>query len=601
MVIYGGAMMNVLEYTPIAQFAIGKDHRVTYWNRACELLTGYASAEMIGTDRQWEPFYSKSRPVLADLIIDQDFRHFKSLYQGKRASKSEIIPHAWEATDYFENLGECPRHVFFLAAPVFDEKGNIVGAVETLQDITERVIAEMELRSSEQRYRALAENVADGVMLLQDWKIIFANQALSKILGHSNSDDLIGKRLEDLIAGESAETVKKLKEAFLKGRSLENVLQLQGIKSGGNQIWMEAHNSAIFWEGRPAVLTAIRDVTDARLEAIAMQDEAEFLRKENKILKNSIRDHQGFGKIVGKSGVMLEIYDFILKAAETDNVVVIYGESGTGKELVAREIHKMSSRGKGEFVPVNCGAIPEALMEREFFGHKKGAFTGADKDTHGYLDLANGGVLFLDEIGDLSLNMQVKLLRAMEDGSYMPVGSNKVKTSDFRIIAATNKDLREMISNGKMRKDFFYRLHVIPIHLPPLRERKEDIPLLVQHFLQHLGIDGKVATIPKDVLEGFAHHDWPGNVRELQNLLRRYVSVGSLDFIDLEPVRGDQKDSGDPSAIKRKNLPDAVADYERGLIKKSLDENQWHKDRTAVALGISRRTLFRKLKNYELL
>ncbi len=594
-------MLNVLECTPIAQFAIGLDHRVTYWNRACELLTGFSAEEMIGTDRQWEPFYPQKRPVLADLIIDEDFRHFRRLYDGKRATKSETIPNAWEATDFFLNLGSKPRHVFFLSAPIVGTDGRMIGAVETLQDITRRVNAEKELRASEERYRKLTENVADGVMLVQDGKLIFSNQAFTEIFGDVDSSNLLDKNIVDLISRDFTQSVGELKTALEKGRPIESIARLQTAGTDGDEIWVEAHNSAIMWEGKPAILTTIRDITATKLQEIAILEETEHLRKENKRLRYSIKGQHRFGRIIGKSEVMQAVYDLILKAAASIDNVIVYGESGTGKELVAAEIHKMSERHNGEFVPVNCGAIPESLIESEFFGHKKGAFTGATIDTHGYLDLADGGTLFLDEIGDLSLNMQVKLLRAVEDRGYTPIGSNKVKKSDFRIVAATNKNLKQMVNSGQMRKDFFYRIHVIPIQLPPLRDRKEDIPLLVSHFLQSLS-DGEVSAIPDDIMEGLYNYDWPGNVRELQNMLRRFLTVGSLDFIDLgsDSIQETEKAPADNLGLEGMDLFASVENFEKRLIIKTLEKNRWHKEKTASELGISRRTLFRKLKNYEL-
>jgi len=594
-------MLNVLESSPIAQFAIGLDHKVTYWNRACELLTGLSVKEMIGTDNQWKPFYSQKRPVLADLIIDENFSYFKKLYKGKRAIESEIIPHAWEATDFFQNLGGKPRHVFFLAAPIFDKDGKMIGAIETLQDITRRLKAEKELRASERRYRKLAENVGDGIILFQDEKLIFANQAFAGIFGYDSTDNRLVKKIVDLIYKEFKDSAGEFEKALEHGQAVDCVTRLQTSKSDGKELWIEAHNSVIMWEGKSAVLTTLRDVTETRLQEIAIQEEAEHLRKENKRLRYSIRGQHRFGRIIGKSEVMHAVYDLILKAADTNDNIIVYGESGTGKELVAKEIHNMSERHNAEFVPVNSGAIPESLIEREFFGHKKGAFTGATMDTHGYLDLADGGSLFLDEIGDLSMNMQVKLLRALEDGGYTPVGSNKVKTSDFRIIAATNKNLKQMVSMGQTRKDFFYRIHVIPIQLPPLRERKEDIPLLVNHFLQSLS-DGEITSIPDEIMESLYEYNWPGNVRELQNMLRRFISVGSLDFIDLTPesILKTDKESRQFLEPDNKDLFASVEIFEKDIIIQSLEKNRWHKEKTALELGISRRTLFRKLKNYGL-
>ena len=314
----------------------------------------------------------------------------------------------------------------------------------------------------------------------------------------------------------------------------------------------------------------------------------------------SPRGRHGFANIVGKSVAMQGVYDLISKAAATDANVVIYGESGTGKELVAQAIHQVSHRRDKAFVPVNCGAIPETLLESEFFGHRKGAFTGAYIDKHGYLDLAHGGTLFLDEVGDLSLNIQVKLLRAIECKKYFPVGSNRSKSSDFRIIAATNSDLMEKVRKGLMREDFFYRIHVIPITLPPLRYRKEDVPLLIAHFLESYGNGTGRASLPEKIKKALYNYDWPGNVRELQNVLHRYLTVGTLDFTDC-------KSPSCPAGVSRPathdayhqpiNLRDAVERLERELISRALAQTRWNRTKAARLLGISRRALFRKMSN----
>ncbi|MBW2739331.1 MAG: sigma-54-dependent Fis family transcriptional regulator [Deltaproteobacteria bacterium] len=281
-----------------------------------------------------------------------------------------------------------------------------------------------------------------------------------------------------------------------------------------------------------AILTTIRDITERRLREIAIQEETERLRKENIRLRSSIKERYRFGDIIGKSRPMQEIYELILKAANSDANVVVYGESGAGKEMVARAIHDMSNRRDKDFVAVNCGAIPETLLESEFFGYKKGAFTGANMDKHGYLDLAGEGTLFLDEVSELDLNLQVKLLRVIDGGGYTPVGSNKTKYSDFRIIAATNNNLLEQVNKNLMREDFFYRLHVIPITVPPLRERKEDIPLLVEHFLKLYCDSKEKQSLPGKIFEALHNHNWPGNVRELENVLKRYLTIQRLDFIN---------------------------------------------------------------------
>ncbi len=340
-----------------------------------------------------------------------------------------------------------------------------------------------------------------------------------------------------------------------------------------------------------------RAITEESLPEIAIQQEAEHLRGEKIGLKSSIKEQ--FGDIIGKSPVMQKSYELILKAAATNAAVAIYGESGTGKELVARAIHDMSNRGEKVFVPVNCGAIPETLLESEFFGYKKGAFTGAHMDKHGYLDLADGGTLFLDEVGELGLNMQTKLLRAIDGGGYSPVGSNKTRDSNSRIIAATNRNLMDQVNRGLMREDFFYRIHVIPITLPPLRDRKEDIPLLIEHFLKSYNDGKKPTPIPGKILEAMYNYHWPGNVRELQNVLHRYLAVKRLDFMSsnspnqpVELIGASVKESN----RNNNNLCVAVENLEKTFVSRALDQTHWNRSKAAMVLGISRRSLFRKMK-----
>jgi transcriptional regulator with PAS, ATPase and Fis domain len=302
---------------------------------------------------------------------------------------------------------------------------------------------------------------------------------------------------------------------------------------------------------------------------------------------------------------MQKVYELILDAANSDANIIIYGESGTGKELIARAIHEMSPRSEKPLVIVNCAAIPENLLESEFFGHSKGAFTGAHKDKQGHLDLADKGTLFLDEVGALNLSLQAKLLRAIEGGGYSPVGSNIAKNSDFRIIAATNTNLFEQTQKGLMRKDFFYRIHIIPINLPPLRRRKDDIPLLVEHFLRHYSGGKKIPLIPGQVLEALINYDWPGNVRELQNVIQRFLTVRRLEFLtDIEPGQMDIGYAGDNANGKYDNktgLRRTVENVEKNVIKETLNLYKKNKSKTAEALGITRKTLSRKMKALGLL
>lgn len=298
------------------------------------------------------------------------------------------------------------------------------------------------------------------------------------------------------------------------------------------------------------------------------------------------------GLIIGRSEAMQSVYQKIVDTSKTDAGIVIYGESGTGKELTARTIHHLSHRSSGPFVAVNCGAIPVNLFESEFFGHRKGAFTGATQDKVGYFDLAHRGTLFLDEIGELNLENQVKLLRALDKYGYIPVGGMTTVKADIRILAATNRDLTEMLRTGLFREDLFYRINVIQIHLPPLRDRIGDIPILIDHLLTNL-TSNKPKPLNSKQLQALTNHTWPGNVRELINVLNRFNSTGAVEFT---PTSQHQQNTSNPV----EPLAEAMLAHERKLILNALNLNEWHRGRTAESLNIPERTLRRKMTTHKL-
>ncbi len=469
------------------------------------------------------------------------------------------------------------------------------------RDITERKRAESELIASEERYRFLTENVADGVMVVQEGKVVFANKACVAMFGHKSKRDFLKTSFTEFFQNDLEKELARELEALERGNKNERVIQARCTIDNGRQFWVEARHKFVTWGGKHAVLVALGDVTESRLKQITIEEEREYLFEENIKLRSTMKDRYRFGGIIGRSPAMQEVYDVILRASSSDANVVIYGESGTGKELIARTIHKMSSRKNNTFVPVNCGAIPETLFESEFFGHRKGAFTGAHRDKQGFFDISHGGTLFLDEVGELRPEQQVKLLRAIEGAGYIPVGDHRTKQADVRIIAATNRDLIEMTKKGRIREDFYYRIHIIPITVPPLRNRKEDLPLLVEHFLLTYDEEMKIATLPGKVFDALNNHDWPGNVRELQNVVQRYITLGRLDFID--KGAGPLTDIGhslNGYADKGSALQTTIESFEKQYITKILEQNNWHRGKTADFLVIPPKTLYRKMKKYGL-
>lgn len=470
-----------------------------------------------------------------------------------------------------------------------------------IHDLRSRKKKEAELEASEERYRILTENVADGVIVIQNGKLKFVNNAFAIMFGCRNFENPVGLDLNVLSCPDLQRYFEKEGEALIKGDISEGIFVAQCLTPDGRDFWVEARDKKITWEGNPAILATLRDITEIKLRQIAIEEEKDDLFRENITLRSTMKDRYRLGDIVGKSPAMQKVYDLIMKASSSNVGVAVYGESGTGKELIARSIHQMSARKDKPFVAVNCGAIPETLFESEFFGHKKGSFTGAHKDKQGFFDLANEGTLFLDEVGELSAANQVRLLRAL-DGGYRPVGGDQEKKTDVRIIVATNRNLSEMIKSGLMREDFFYRVHIIPISVPPLRDRKEDIPFLAEYFIEKLGAARKIDTLPVKIMEAMYNYDWPGNIRELENVLQRYNTLGLIDFLDASGTQHvEQTEILFEAEKNNMGLREALDAFERQYISNVLDLNRWHRGKVSTILSLPPKTLYRKMKKHKLL
>jgi two-component system NtrC family response regulator len=323
------------------------------------------------------------------------------------------------------------------------------------------------------------------------------------------------------------------------------------------------------------------------------------LTEENRRLKNELAG-RSVRTLVGTSPAMEKVFQVVAKVADTDASVLITGESGTGKELVARALHEQSSRRSGPFVTINCAAIPRDLLESELFGHVKGAFTGAVKDKTGKLELADGGTIFLDEVGELPLELQPKLLRVLQEREVEPVGGVKSRKLDLRVVAATNIDIDKSLADGTLREDLYYRLAVIPLHLPPLRERKEDIPLLVRFFCARLGHDQ--VTFAADAMEALTHYDWPGNVRELENAVERILIMRSGERVTREDIPEKICRRGTVAApVRVVDLPPEgypLEQLEREVVEEALRLNQWNQTAAARFLRIPRHTLIYRIEKY---
>jgi len=337
------------------------------------------------------------------------------------------------------------------------------------------------------------------------------------------------------------------------------------------------------------------------LLTVAKALEMQNLKAQVAYLRGQINEKAGWAQVIGNSAAMRAVYELVARVAPTTATVLLEGESGTGKELVAHAIYSLSERRNGPFIRINCAALPENLIESELFGHEKGAFTGAHERKAGRFELADGGTLFLDEIGELPLPLQAKLLRALQERSFERVGGVKTIQVDVRIIAATNRDLAKEMQAGRFREDLYYRLNVFPIRVPPLRERREDIPLLVQHFLQRTGNYGRNKSVTPAVMERLVNYAWPGNVRELQNVVERMAIISAGQEITLEYLPDFSFPGGKtPHLFTLPAEGISLEEVEQSLLKQAMERTNGNQSQAARLLGLTRHTLLYRLEKYRI-
>ena len=443
-------------------------------------------------------------------------------------------------------------------------------------------------------WQTVIDTMLEGLMLVDpDGKIIFVNRAFEQISGYAK-EDLEGETCEvlgcDTCFGTRAEGKDKYCALFKEGKVRRRKCILQ--KKDGSELHV-LKNAAVIKDEQGKVVGGVENLTDL----------SPILEKEEVIsrLKKELNSEDGFHGMLGKSSSMKKVFDLISSAAPSEAPAVIYGESGTGKELVAAAIHQLSSRSEGPFIKVNCAALNENLLESELFGHIKGAFTGADRTRVGRFEAANNGDIFLDEIGDLPIATQTKLLRVLQEKEFERVGDNRPIATDVRILAATNKDLQRLMEEGLFREDLYYRISVIPINLPPLRERLADIPLLTDTFIQRMSLktDRAITGIDKEALDIFMHYHWPGNIRELINVIE-YAFVlcpgGEISTVHL-PAQFSGKQIPAVQKTPESMLRHKARDSRNELIH-VLQETGGNKSEAARRLGISRVTLWKWIKKY---
>jgi PAS domain S-box-containing protein len=563
-------VLGILESTPTGIVALDSGSRIVYINAIAYRMLGKAAEGALG------------RPVTF-FIEDQQFVDW--LISGVSGS---LPPFPWRQGEIMisasrQGSRDDPRGYVLFLQPA-----------ESFEQIDERV------NRLQKELSLLLENSYDGIILADAETILNVNASFGRITGIAPST-LLGKKIADLDT-ESHICLAAISEVIRLIRFHRKTLTLQRRLMSGNEIFLTGtpvldRNGQIVRE-----VVNIRDITELK----SLEDQ---IKKVTTICPDpwdeaAAEEGNAFQGIVAESPSMRRLLDLVLRVSRVDSTVLLQGESGVGKDVMARLVHRLSERREDPFVSVNCGAIPESLLESEFFGYDKGAFTSAARTGKaGLFEQANGGVLFLDEVGELPLNLQVKLLKVLQDRRFRRLGGTRVIDLDLRIIAATNRDLRKMVSEGSLRMDLFYRLHVVPIEIAPMRERREDILPLALMFLNHFNHKYNVSrTLGHELMSVLEDHDWPGNVRELRNLVERLVVAADEDTLSvkhLPPSITKSKGPGCPAlrlpgSLNLKNAREAV---EREVIREAM-ARAGKTRQAAKLLGVDHSTVVRKAQRY---
>jgi PAS domain S-box-containing protein len=486
------------------------------------------------------------------------------------------------------------RETLVNAVPVLDEEGKVRGVVGASIDLTELKQAEKKLRQSEERFRVALKHSPIAVFN-QDRDLRYTWMYNSQ--PPLSDGEKLGKTVGEIFdPAEAARTTEVRRRVLETGVGVRDEMQL--TYDGRKHYFDTTIEPVLDSAGAVIGITgASMDVTALRETSEALREAKKKLTEEKLYLEQEIDTELGFGEIIGQSKALQAVMEQVGKVAASDATVLLLGETGTGKELVARAIHRLSQRANNSFIKVNCAAIPSGLLESELFGNERGAFTGAVSRKIGRLELADKGTLFLDEIGEISLALQPKLLRVLQDQEFERLGGTQTLKVNFRLIAATNRDLADVVRQNEFRSDLYYRLNVFPIRLPPLRERREDIQLLVEHFVQKCArrMNKSITSIPKKTMDALIEWEWPGNVRELENFIERSViltqgSVLVAPLSELAPIGGEEK-----------SVDETLEAKEREHILRALRESHGQiggPKGAAMRLGLKRTTLQSKMKHF---
>jgi PAS domain S-box-containing protein len=554
--------LEVLDELNIGAMTVDRQHRIQAINHCAQALLGMRLNDV--TQRDCREVFT-GVPCMVACVVDSD---------GQSGYG--------DTTVHFFDEDECEYTVTRIATPIFDDDNQVAGCLTILQDHSPISDLIDRLRYEERSLKNILDSLDVAVFTINRGGLLtFFNTAAEKISGYGR-DEVLGQPCTAIFESDASQDVCLLQDAVADGRS-RSVHLGRLIGKFGDSVPIRAN------------YMALRNEKGAIVGGLATFQDMTLVQQ----LNQAIRKRYTFHDMIGKSPLMQRLFDMIPMVADSRATVLIEGPTGTGKDLLAKILHSTSARKDKPWVKINCAAMPENLLESELFGYAKGAFTGADRDKPGRFQEADGGTIFLDEIGDLPLSLQAKLLRVLEDREFYPLGSRKIHKVDVRIISATNRDLGHLVGTGRFREDLFYRLNVVRMELPPLTERRDDLPLLIRHVLRKLSA---VRALPPPVISEKAmqvllNYPYPGNVREMENILEHALILcrnGPIenqhlpDYLRLPPRR-ERLDKSSVDTV-------GATQQERETITAALDRHKGNRARTARSLGIDRTTLWRKMK-----
>jgi PAS domain S-box-containing protein len=565
-----GQFSQLLENLGIGVFTVDIERRITSFNETVQRLTGFKEDEVLGK-KCYEVFFS-------------DLCHGQCMYS--EAVKASGKPLAFDMEIQDETGSR--RNITKLVSPLLSSDGEVTGCIEILQDLSAYSELLDRIRYDEHRLKLILDNLDIGVFTVNRGGHITSFNSMAESVTGYERQEILGQHHAKLTGCDLPGETCSLAESIETGKTLAN-LHRQLFTKDGRKLPIRAN------------FMALRNEAGQTIGGLETFQDLSLIQQLNRAISNKYT----FADMIGKDGVMQQVFEILPIVAESEANVLVEGPTGTGKDLLAKIIHNASRRKDKPFVKVNCAALPDNLLESEMFGYVKGAFTGADRDKPGRFQEADGGSIFLDEIGDMPLSLQAKLLRVLEDKEFYPLGGRKLCQVDVRIIVATNQILEDLVREKRFREDLFYRLNVMRLELPPLKERRADIPLLINNFVKQYNVTkgASVSRIAENAMDILLNYDYPGNIRELENIIEHACVLCRGEVIEprhlpmyLQKAHGQLGEGLIPKA----DAATAQHQWERERIIEVLKEHHWHRQRAAEALGMERTTLWRKMKKYDI-